>query len=75
MVYNEYRLNNSLNFIDPPPETNEDESKEEKKQVISEGKHAKKRIIPIVEKRTYSNELEPHAFKFKYQVFSCKVSK
>jgi WD40 repeat protein len=50
MVYNEYRLNNSLNLIDPPPETHEDESKEERKQVISEGKHAKKRIIPIVEK-------------------------
>ena len=35
------------------------------KQITSEGKFARKKIIPIAE-ATFSTELDPHAFKFKF---------
>jgi WD40 repeat protein len=65
IVYSEYKKNSLINVIQIPLILPGQKQEEEKKQITSEGKLAKKRIIPIAEK-TFTDVLDPHKFKFKY---------
>lgn len=68
IVYNEYKKNSRINVVKQPIEMPGQNADTEKKQITSEGKLAKKRIIPIAEK-TFSSELDPHTFRFKFNEF------
>lgn len=65
IVYSEYKKNSLINVVQIPLQLPGQKQDEEKKQITSEGKLAKKRIIPIAEK-TFTDVLDPHKFKFKF---------
>jgi len=70
IVYSDYKKTIRMEFAELPQQVQGQDPTVETKQITSQGTQAKKRIIPIAEKKAFASELDPHVFKFKYREFT-----